>query len=94
MPRVSAADKLERSLTDRLQAMIEDPATPAYVQHRCMATLATMLRRRDKRLEAKAAAAAARRAEKAKANPPSWPSLPERETEEQYSIRVARQMGR
>lgn len=27
MPRISREDRLERSLTDRLQAMIEDPAT-------------------------------------------------------------------
>lgn len=64
MPRISREDRLERSLTDRLQAMIEDPATPLYVQHRGMATLATMLRRRDKRLAEKTKASAARRAER------------------------------
>jgi hypothetical protein len=73
MPRISRDDQLERDLTSRLRAMIEDPATPAYVQHRCMATLATLLRRRDKRLAEKAKAAAARKA----AEPmPVWNVLP------------------
>jgi hypothetical protein len=64
MPRVSREDRLERSLTDRLQAMIEDPGTPAYVVHRCTATLATILRVRNKRLAEKAKASAARKAER------------------------------
>jgi hypothetical protein len=62
MPRVSAADKLERSTIERLQAMIENPLTPLYVQHRCMATLATMVRHRDKRKAEKRKASAARKA--------------------------------
>jgi hypothetical protein len=62
MPRVSAADKLERTTIERLQAMIENPLTPLYVQHRCMATLATMVRHRDKRLAEKRKASAARKA--------------------------------
>ena len=64
MPRVSAADKLERRLIEDLTAKVFDPAVPAYVQHRCTATLATLLRRRDKRLAEKAAKSAARRQER------------------------------
>jgi hypothetical protein len=44
--------------------MIADPATPQYVVAKCIGTLATMLRRRDKRLAEKAAAAATRKAAK------------------------------
>jgi hypothetical protein len=62
MPRVSAADKLERKLIEDLERKCFDPSVPHYVQHRCAATLATMLRRRDHKLELKAAARAARRA--------------------------------
>jgi hypothetical protein len=62
MPRVSAADKLERRLIEDLEQQAFDSEVPAYVRHRCKATLATMLSRRDKRLALKAQAAAARRA--------------------------------
>jgi hypothetical protein len=64
MPRISREDQLERDLTARLQAMLDDPLTPGYVRQRCLATLATLLRRRDKRKADKAAAAAARRAQR------------------------------
>jgi hypothetical protein len=62
MPRISAAERLERKMIAELEHKCFDPAVPAYVQHRCAATLATMLRRRDRKLELKAAARAARKA--------------------------------
>jgi hypothetical protein len=63
MPRISAAERLERKMIADLEHKAFSPEVPAYVQHRCLATLATLLRRRDKRKADKAAAAAARRAE-------------------------------
>jgi hypothetical protein len=58
--------------------MIEDPATPAYVQHRCMATLATLLRQSAKRKAVKAAAAAERASARDEATPkPHWNVLPD-----------------
>jgi hypothetical protein len=64
MPRISRDDRLERDLTSRLQAMLDDPATPAYVRSKCIGTLATLLKRRDKRQASKSAAAASRRAQR------------------------------
>jgi hypothetical protein len=64
MPRKSKADILENRLIEDLERQAFDPDVPAYVRHRCKATLATMLRVRNKRLEAKAAAARARKAAK------------------------------
>jgi hypothetical protein len=74
MPRISRDDQLERDLTSRLQAIIDDPATPIYVQSKCIGTLATLLRRRDKRQALKAQAAAARRAKRAQATLPPRPA--------------------
>jgi hypothetical protein len=68
MPRKSKADILENRLIEDLERKCFDPAVPAYVQHRCVATLATLLRRRDKRLDVKAASAERRRAFKAEAD--------------------------
>jgi hypothetical protein len=68
MPRISRDDQLERDLTSRLQAMIDDPLTPQYVVAKCIGTLATMLRRRAKRISEKQAAARARKAERDQAN--------------------------
>jgi hypothetical protein len=64
MGRLSKADHLEIDLTARLQAMIDNPLTPQYVVAKSIGTLATLLRRRDKRLQVRAAAAAERRAER------------------------------
>jgi hypothetical protein len=76
MPRKSKADILENRLIEDLERKCFDPEVPLYVQHRCAATLATMLRRRDKRLAEKAKAAAARRAEREQASLPKWPRCP------------------
>jgi hypothetical protein len=69
MPRVSQADRLERDLTDRLRAMIADRLTPQYVVAKSIGTLATLLKRRDKRLAEKAARSAARKAAEPKTYP-------------------------
>ena len=61
MPRISRDDQLERDLIAKLRDMIDDSATPLYVTHRCMATLATMLRRRSKRQSEKQAEAKLRK---------------------------------
>ena len=74
MPRKSKADILENRLIEDLERKAFDPAVPEYVKHRSIATLATMLRVRNKRLETKAKAKAARKA----AEPVVYPSvLPE-----------------
>jgi hypothetical protein len=88
MPRKSKADQLEFRLIEDLERKCFDPEVPAYVQHRCAATLATMLKRRDKRLETKAAAAAARRAAKAKAEH-KWPSVLPSNGREPLAVPVA-----
>jgi hypothetical protein len=91
MPRVSAAERLERKMIADLEHKAFSPEVPAYVQHRCLATLATLLRRRDKRLAEKAKAAAARRAQR-KADQPVLSWLPERgEDGDSYHERMARQ---
>ena|ERR1700733_5100462 len=74
MPRVSAADKLERRLIEALEVKAFDPATPAYIQAKAMGTLATLMRRRDKRMAGKAAAAA-RAAARADATRSAYPSV-------------------
>jgi hypothetical protein len=76
MPRVSAADKLERRLIEALEVKAFDPATPAYAQIKAMGTLATLMRRRDKRMAGKAGAAAARAAARADAAPKNYNVLP------------------
>jgi hypothetical protein len=55
MPRLSKIEKLERRMIEQLEAKAFDASIPEYVQARYMATLSTMLRRRDKRLAEKAA---------------------------------------
>jgi hypothetical protein len=75
MPRVSAAEQLQRRMIADLEHKAFSPEVPAYVQHRCLATLATLLRRRDKRLAVKSAAADARRAERDAAAPKPWLSV-------------------
>jgi hypothetical protein len=64
MPRKSKADILENRIIEELERKAFCPETPAYVQSRCLGTLATLLRRRDKRLVEKAAAGKERKAER------------------------------
>jgi hypothetical protein len=69
MPRISRADALERKMIDMLEAKAFDTTLPAYAQIKAAGTLASLMRRRDKRQATKAAAAAARRAERDAATP-------------------------
>jgi hypothetical protein len=64
MPRKSKTDLLESRMIEELEAKAFDASLPAYVQAKCMGTLTTLLRRRDKRMAEKSARSASRRAAK------------------------------
>ena len=96
MAGISREEREEKQQIAEIEERLRThPEMGDYAYGRLQGTLRALRKSRSRRLaERKAKVEADRKAEKATANRPNWPSLPARETQEQYEIRVARQMGR
>jgi hypothetical protein len=92
MPRKSHSRLALEAQCSRWEAKVLDPATPEYCRTRYESMLANQRRQFEREAREKKASAAVRAAARAEENR-TYPTLPPRETAQEYEERVKRQLG-